>query len=435
MFKKLVVGLIMVGFLGLLGIGALAGEKEDADVVMLFSSGSFLVPMIPNLEKSFEEQTGYDVYFQLCPGAEISKVLQLGAATNSLPDVFQGSVNSQFEMFAEKGLLLPLDDLLKEIGVDLTKYPSEVQKIFDLCRYEGKLYAIPLSPYLCGVLHYNKDLFDREGIPYPTTDMGWENFKNLCRKLVKKDEKGNIIRYGCMHKYAMLSFAYGFGGRIVDDYIHPTKVMFGDDTYVDAIQEFLDLTEEGAFVPLPVYKNVFGSSKPKIFGEEHSAMIITHMSYGGGFKNLPFDWDVIIPPYPKNADTHFPVTYGIEMIAKTAKNPKAALSWAYWYCASPERTEATESLRKVTISSLYYNEKQRETLAKFADKRKPVNWRIIYEMGKKSLMQNMAISCPEFDDIFWTATWDVLYGKEPAIYLKKAAAEAQKVLDEYNETH
>ena len=77
-----------------------------------------------------------------------------------------------------KGALEPLDDLISKDGVDLSLYNG----VTDQVRIDGKLYELPFRSDIW-VLYYNKDIFDKAGVEYPTNDMTWDQYDALCRKV------------------------------------------------------------------------------------------------------------------------------------------------------------------------------------------------------------------------------------------------------------
>lgn len=70
-------------------------------------------------------------------------------------------------------VLLPLDDLAKEAGVDLTEFDSTA---LDAMKVDGDLYALP---YDTGpiIMFYNKDLFAAAGVAEPTPDWTVDDFE------------------------------------------------------------------------------------------------------------------------------------------------------------------------------------------------------------------------------------------------------------------
>ena len=46
----------------------------------------------------------------------------------------------------------------------------------------GKLYALPMRTDFW-IVYYNKDPFDKAGVPYPTNDMTWKQYDEIARKI------------------------------------------------------------------------------------------------------------------------------------------------------------------------------------------------------------------------------------------------------------
>ncbi|MDR1905269.1 MAG: extracellular solute-binding protein [Treponema sp.] len=102
---------------------------------------------------------GYDDYF-----VQLAAKVSAGKA----PDVFELNFEN-FVAYAKKGALEELDALITQAGLDMSVYNKMALDAFSS---EGKQYGIPNS-FSNVVLIYNKDLFDRAGIPYPNDDWQW----------------------------------------------------------------------------------------------------------------------------------------------------------------------------------------------------------------------------------------------------------------------
>ena len=77
-----------------------------------------------------------------------------------------------------KGVIEPLDDLIAADGIDLAKYSG----VTDQVTMDGKLYELPFRSDIW-VLFYNKDVFDKAGVAYPTNDMTWDEYDKLAREI------------------------------------------------------------------------------------------------------------------------------------------------------------------------------------------------------------------------------------------------------------
>ncbi|HEU4355212.1 MAG TPA: extracellular solute-binding protein [Actinomycetota bacterium] len=144
--------------------GGGGGEPVTLDF-WVFEEGLF--GYLDTLEKGFEETyPKVDLVITTYPEDNYGVKLDTAIAAGKEPDLVLVWGPDQ----ARAGLLLPLDDMIAEKGIDLSTYvPSIVQPGDEFsCAYEDHLYC--LGSYAGSVqMLYNKDLFDAAGIPYPAT--------------------------------------------------------------------------------------------------------------------------------------------------------------------------------------------------------------------------------------------------------------------------
>ena len=96
--------------------------------------------------------------------------------------------------FAEKGQLEDLTSYIEKDGLDTSKYIS-----YDDFNLDGKQVALPFkSDYY--VLYYNKDIFDAANVEYPSNDMTWDEWEEMCTKLTS-GEGNNKVYGGYLHTW------------------------------------------------------------------------------------------------------------------------------------------------------------------------------------------------------------------------------------------
>lgn len=89
--------------------------------------------------------------------------------------------------YHKQNLLLDLNDFLRKNDLDLTAYGNMAYSY----TLDNKYYGLPTrSTYW--VLYYNKDLFDKNDLPYPQ-QMTWEEYAQLTDRLTGVDQEGNKI--------------------------------------------------------------------------------------------------------------------------------------------------------------------------------------------------------------------------------------------------
>jgi multiple sugar transport system substrate-binding protein len=101
--------------------------------------------------------------------------LQTDLSAGTQADVFDVDSGS-YANFQADGVLAPLD------GVDASKYRTSV---LDSYKTDGKQYGLPTS-FSNVVLFYNKDLFDKAGVSYPTDSWTWADEQAAAKKLTDK---------------------------------------------------------------------------------------------------------------------------------------------------------------------------------------------------------------------------------------------------------
>lgn len=90
-----------------------------------------------------------------------------------------------------------LNPLVAKNKVDLTKYDPAALQTAQVYSGDGKLYGLPFSLNFTATF-YNKDIFDRFGVPYPKDGMTWddalETAKKISRVLDGVEYKGAFIQ-------------------------------------------------------------------------------------------------------------------------------------------------------------------------------------------------------------------------------------------------
>lgn len=108
-----------------------------------------------------------------------------------------------YATLVQKNTIEPLDDYISAANIDLSLYGGATDQI----TVDGKLYQLPFRNDFW-VLFYNKDLFDKAGIDYPTNDMTFEEYDALARQVSSSDFGSSV--YGA-HYHTWRSAVQLFG--------------------------------------------------------------------------------------------------------------------------------------------------------------------------------------------------------------------------------
>lgn len=238
----------------------------------------------PEIKIVFEHTpyTGYD-----------SKILTR-IAGGAAPDIIATEVD-YFVTFASKGVLEDLTPYAEKDREFTTEdfFPA----ILDRFTVEGKLYAVPrdVAPFAC--VFINKDLFDKEGIPYPTDDWTWNDLLRIAKQMTKRDASGRIIQYG-FYGWAWQNFIYGNGGALVDDVKNPTKTLIDDPKSIEGLQFYADLINVYKVMPAPMALANLGMGVDLMFASGRLAMFLSGIWETPSLRRYDFNWDIVM--FPKN---------------------------------------------------------------------------------------------------------------------------------------
>jgi len=83
-----------------------------------------------------------------------------------------------YNNLVKKNMLVGLNDYIAKSGVDTKQYGGTTEQI----TVNNNLYALPFRSDFW-VIYYNKALFDKAGVAYPTNDMTFEQYDALARKM------------------------------------------------------------------------------------------------------------------------------------------------------------------------------------------------------------------------------------------------------------
>lgn len=146
--------------------------------------------------------------------AEYRERILTSMAAGAPPDAFLLD-NIDVPNFSRRGAVLDLAPYLPRLGVNLARYHPTALGIF---RRGDAVYAVPTG-YTPMVVAYNKDLFDRAGVPYPADDWTWDDFLRAARRLTRDtDGDGQVDQWGTYfdrHVFLWMPWIWSGGGDVL----------------------------------------------------------------------------------------------------------------------------------------------------------------------------------------------------------------------------
>jgi multiple sugar transport system substrate-binding protein len=195
------------------------------------------LPAHEQIVEAFQaEHPDIQVNIEVVPWANYWEKLQTAAAGGELYDVFWMN-GPNFPVYASKGVLTDLKDLIAKDSIDTSVYP---QAMLDLYTLEGDVYGLPKDFDTIG-LYYNKDMFDAAGVDYPNADWTWDDFSKAATALTKDGNWGFASTLEDQPGY--WNWIYANDGQVIAE--DGTKVLFDSPANCDTMKFLYGFVERG----------------------------------------------------------------------------------------------------------------------------------------------------------------------------------------------
>lgn len=267
-----------------------------------------------------EEYPNITIEDQSIPNDGYDTKIQTMLAASECPDIVQ--LSESCNSYSSKGVLQSLDELSHKAGLDLEGRFGTSVKAYT---WKGKLYAMPDRGGAM-IVYYNKDMFDKAAVGYPSKDWTWDDFLEAAKKLtVAKDGKVEQFGFAAGGWWPWwMSFMYQNGGRILDENME--KVVVNSKENIEALNFYNDLVHKYHVAPSADDYSRFGlkdGQPDPLFAQGHCAMNITGFwNVGSLIKVEGLNWDMA--PMWKNKEGGT-VAFGSGLaIPKGSKNTEEA---------------------------------------------------------------------------------------------------------------
>jgi multiple sugar transport system substrate-binding protein len=337
--SKKFAALMVFGVLALAGVQTvIAGGKSDKGsgvaTIRYFTWTGEQIDGIKATVAEFEKQnSGVKIDVQTAPWDQYWQKMQTEIAGGNAADVFMNQT-WYFKTLQTAGAAVALDDWIARDGVSLSAHN---QKVVDIYTENGKLYAMPQDwDSICVI--YNKDLFDKYGVPYPDDNLKWDpqtggSFIDLAKRMTIDNkgnnalspafDKNNIATYGFMiensNNVCYWNFMRMNGGDILT---------FNDPRSVEAVQWLQDTMYK--YFVAPPQSAVQSVGAGVLFASGQVAMHLNgNWALGDLQKQCGFEWQVaMLPSGPRGRST---IVNGIgQSVFSGSKLKEEAWSFVKW---------------------------------------------------------------------------------------------------------
>ena len=129
-------------------------------------------------------------------------------AAGTLPDIVLESSGNIISKIKEFDFAYDIADLMKKHNFDLSRMDEAAVAQVRNANPDGQLWGLPFTLSNI-VMFYNKDLFDKFGVPYPKDGMTWDEIYEVAKKMTRSVDgvsyKGLSMHPGVMMNYNQLS--------------------------------------------------------------------------------------------------------------------------------------------------------------------------------------------------------------------------------------
>jgi multiple sugar transport system substrate-binding protein len=227
----------------------------------------------------------------------------------------------QYVTMQTNGQLQDILPRVKADNIDTSMYGGAIEKL----TINGKVYGMP---FLSDVwqLYYNKNLFDKAGVPYPTDDMTWDEYAELCKRLTSASGTNKVFG-GYFHNWIAC--------------VQNIAVQDGKNTVVSRDYEFfrpaytmvLDLQNNGYIMDYSTiatgnlhYSGVFYNQQAATVyqGTWFINLLFTEKKKNG----LDFEWGVVKAPHPTGT-TEGTIVGTVQPIGINTKAKNSEMAWEF----------------------------------------------------------------------------------------------------------
>ena len=213
MKRILAIVLTLMMVMGLMGLTAASAADYTINVNIWDSNQQ---AGLQEIADDWTAISGVPVKIEVIDWNSYWTLLAAGAQGGEMPDVFWTHSNT-VQMYMDNDLLLKLNDYIAKDGVDMSLYYEDIVNLYT--RADGNIYALPKDHDTIALL-YNKAIFDKYGVEYPTDDWTWEDMYEAAKKIQEAGAADGV--YGMAmntsnNQDGWYNLVYDYGAQVITD--------------------------------------------------------------------------------------------------------------------------------------------------------------------------------------------------------------------------
>jgi multiple sugar transport system substrate-binding protein len=227
--------------------------------------------------------------------------------------------------FTSRGVYQPLDDLVA--GDKDVNLPDFSKVIVDGLSYQGKLYALAydFGPI---VTYFNKNLFQKAGVPAPKNDWSTDDFLSTAHALTREIDGQQVFGYAAPNSWdSIVSFIYSNGADFADADFKKSTLSSADTAA--SIQFYADLiNKEKVAAPITDPSNA-NWNREQFYAGRVAMYHDGPWNFVNARSKMRDDWDIASFPRGKAGSVPWVAGsgFGISALTKNKNEAWQALKW------------------------------------------------------------------------------------------------------------
>ncbi|WP_158606531.1 ABC transporter substrate-binding protein [Paenibacillus ginsengarvi] len=294
--KRLAAAVCLVGALTACGTTASPPAAQEPQIDLSVPAELSIFTTITSQQKAFEEaiaklKTKFPNYTikLLLPTKEIT--LDSLIASGTVPDIIWDSATGMTSTVLDTGLQYDMTEWIKKDKVDLGRFDDSTIQIMREASGQGRMYGLP-DDVNATVLFYNKDIFDRFGVPYPKDGMTWDNAYDLAKTLTRTEGGINYKGMGLFYSSLMSN------NQLSLPVINPKEDKAS--VHTDPWKRLFNTYKQFYEIPgnqLDAKFSNFNGQLDSFYKDQNVAMVVAPLSGSGRFAQAQnLKWDMAAAP-------------------------------------------------------------------------------------------------------------------------------------------
>lgn len=405
------------------------GEKPPASVqppepveLVFYSLGQ-------SSEESFNELYGDAIrkkyphfkltYIQRSGGTSIDDYMSTLLMGNQI-DINFDSIGNIPSSLMKNELQYDMSELITKHKLDLSQY--EQSAVDGMREIGGKgIYGLPVFN-VNRLLFYNKDLFDKFGLPYPTDGMSWEQANELGRQMTRVDSGVQYVGLASSKEHQIRMNALSV----------PLLDPATNKPTIRSDERWRSVFEQGLFAPYQDsgYREAIAKGLPSRswFSKTRNLAMNVYLSFMPANEPASFDgmnWDMVAEPTYSQAPGVSSQVYPTYFSIVTSSKKKDAAMQAIQVLLSPEHQSFLSRMGQIPVLDKPELKRELGQDTQFKDK----NWQSVFH-NKFAPIPYKSVYDVDLEKVYLKQHLDYALGKvDLNTLLRNAEEEALKLLE------